>query len=206
MKESLVANKWYPCYKGPNKIYRNRYPTPQSILRQAVGSEDYSFVSETVTSEHIRAAVVMPSAVPFQHLLDPVPWSMTYITPEWRMLVVSVLDPLSWIELARASGAIAWYKSHSQTYTYNWEPPTCDPSGNKIRPPNAPGIDTTPSIKMSEVCNNNYKKKYNLAEVVADIKKNYLTTKEIGFRHDISSSTVQKIAKQAGIKLPRGPK
>jgi len=117
MNESLVANKWYPYYKGPGRSYNNPYPTPQSILRQAVGAEEYKFVSETVTTEHIRAAVVMPVDVPFQHLLAEVPWGMSYTTPDWRMLIVSVLDPYAWIELARASGAIGWFKGHQQTYT-----------------------------------------------------------------------------------------
>ena len=198
MNEALVANKWYPHYKGPGRSYNNPYPTPQSILRQAVGAEEYKFVSETVTTEHIRAAVVMPLSVPFQHLLSDVPWGMSYKTDDWRMLVVSVVDPLSWIELARASGAIGWLKGHKQTYTYNWEPPVRDATGNKIRPPNAPGT------VMFGDCKTHYKKKYNLAEVIYDLNSRYMTTREIGDKHGITAATVQGIAKRANIKLRPG--
>lgn len=200
MNETLVANKWYPHYKGPGRSYYNPYPTPQSILRRAVGAEEYKFVSETVTTDHIRAAVIMPLDVPFQHLLSDVPWGMSYRDAEWRMLVVSVVDPMRWIELACASGAVAWMKGHAQTYTYNWEPPERDSTGNKIRPPNAPG-----TIFFTD-CKTHYKKKYDLGEVIYDLNSKYMTTREIGEKHGISSATVQGIAKRANIKLRSGPK
>ena len=199
MTESLVANKWYPHYRGPGRTYTIPYPTPQSVLRQAVGAEEYKFVSETVTTEHIRAAVVLPVSVPFEHLLAE-PWSMSYCTNNWRMLIVSTLDPLRWIELARASGATAWLKGHHQTYTYNWEPPLTDAIGNKIRPPNSPGAP------LFGDCKKHYKKKYNLAEVISDLNNRYLNCREIGEKHGISSATVHGIAKRAGIKLTPGPK
>ena len=198
MNETLVANKWYPHYRGPGRTYNIPYPTPQSILRSAVGATEYKFVSETVTTEHIRAAVIMPLAVPFQHLLSDVPWAMSYRDLEWRMLVVSVVDPLRWIELARSSGAMAWLRGHAQTCTYNWEPPARDHTGNKIRPPNAPGT------VMFGDCKTHYKKKYDLAEVIYDLNSRYLTTREIGDKHNISSATVQGIAKRANIKLRPG--
>jgi hypothetical protein len=198
MNESLVANKWYPHYRGPGRSYTNPYPTPQSILREAVGAEEYKFVSETVTTEHIRAAVIMPLDVPFQHLLSEVPWGMSYRDEEWRMIIVSTIDPIKWIELARASGAIGWMKGHHQTCTYNWEPPTTDATGNKIRPPNAPG-----TIMFGD-CKKHYKKKYDLAEVILDLEKRYLTTREIGEKHNITAATVQSIAKRANIKLKPG--
>ena len=199
MNEALVANKWYPHYKGPGRSYTNPYPTPQSILRRAVGAEEYKFLSETVTTEHIRAAVVMPLGVPFEHLLAE-PWVMSYKSNEWRMVIVSTVDPLRWIDLARASGAQAWMKSHAQTYTYNWEPPERDATGNKVRPPNALGT------QLFGKCKKHYKKKYDLAEVIYDINSRSATTKEIGERHGISSATVSGIAKRAGIKLLPGPK
>ena len=198
MKQSLVANKWYPDYMGTSITYKTEYPTPQSILRRAVGSEEYKFVSETVTTEHIRASVIMPLAVPFQHLLSEVPWGMCYTTKSWRMLIVSVVDPQAWIEIARASGAQAWMKGHTQTYTYNWEPPQRDATGNKIRPPNAPG-----TIYFTD-CKTHYKKKYDLGAVIADLNQRYLTTREIGEKHNITAATVQSIAKRANIKLKPG--
>ena len=198
MNKALVANKWYPEYQGPGQVYKTQYPTPQSILRAAVGSVEYSFVSETVTTEHIRAAVVLPPGVPFEHLLASVPWGMTYTTKAWRMIIVSVVDPGAWIEIARASGAQAWMKSHAQTCTYNWEPPARDHTGSKIRPPNSPG-----SVFFTD-CERHYKKKYDLTEVIADLNNRYLNCREIGQKHDISQATVQNIAKRAGIKLRPG--
>lgn len=198
MNESLVANKWYPHYRGPGRSYTNPYPTPQSILRAAVGAEEYKFLSETVTTEHIRAAVIMPLDVPFQHLLSEVPWGMSYRDEDWRMLIVSTLDPLKWIELARASGAIGWMKGHHQTCTYNWEPPERDATGNKIRPPNALGVSVYNDGKKQ------YKKKYDRDEVVSDLRCGMLSTREIGLRHNITSATVQTIAKKEGIKLNPG--
>lgn len=199
MNESLVANRWYPYYKGPGRTYSIPYPTPQSILRAAVGATEYKFISETVTSEHIRAAVVLPLDVPFQHLLAE-PWAMSYRDATWRMLIVSTIDPLRWIEVARSSGAIAWLKGHAQTCTYQWEPPPRDSTGNKIRPPNAPG-----NVLFGD-CKTHYKKKYDLAEVIYDLNSKYMTTREIGDKHGISSATVQGIAKRANIKLKSGPK
>ena len=199
MMEALVANKWYPHYKGPGRSYTNPYPTPQSILRLAVGETEYKFICETVSTEHIRAAVIMPLGVPFEHLLSE-PWAMSYRDAAWRMIIVSTVDPLRWIEQARASGARAWMKSHAQTITYNWEPPVTDATGNKIRPPNAPGAP------LFGLCKKHYNKKYNLAEVIYDINSRYLTTVEIGLRHGISSATVSGIAKRANIKLTPGPK
>jgi len=199
MNDALVANKWYPHYKGPGRSYTNPYPTPQSVLRSAVGAEEYKFLSETVTTEHIRAAVIMPLAVPFEHLLAE-PWAMSYKSNGWRMIMVSTLDPNRWIEQARASGAQAWMKGHRQTITYNWELPPRDATGNKIRPPNAPG-----TVLFGD-CKKHYKKKYDLSEVIYDLNSRYLSTRDIGDKHGISAATVQGIAKRAGIKLLPGPR
>jgi hypothetical protein len=125
---------------------------------------------------------------------------MSYKNDRWRMVIVSTVDPLRWIEQARASGAQAWLKGHQQTCTYNWEPPELDATGNKVRPPNALGTQVFGN------CKKHYKKKYNLAEVIYDINSRTATTKEIGERHGISSATVSGIAKRAGIKLIPGPK
>jgi len=198
--ETLVANKWYPHYKGPNRHYKSGYPTPQSVLRKAVGAEDYGFVSETVTPEHIRAAVIMPLDVPFQHLLSEVPWGMTYTTPEWRMLIVSVLDPMRWIELARASGAISWLKGHSLTVTYNWEPPPVDEHGVKKRPPNALGVTRVvvpdPNRRSDKGVQ---RKEYDKEGIIEELKLGNLTHKEIGTKHGVSRITVIRIAQENGL-------
>ncbi len=197
MTDSIVANKWYPHYKGPGKSYTIPYPTPQSVLRAAVGSAEYKFTCETVSTEHIRAAVVMPLGVPFEHLLGE-PWAMSYRDTLWRMLMVSTLDANRWIEMARASGAQAWMKGHRQTCTYQWEPPELDSTGNKIRPPNASGLTETVDGKRV------YKKKYCLDEVLSDLRCGRFSTIEIGVRHNITSATVQSIAKSANITLKTG--
>lgn len=196
--ETLVANKWYPHYKGAGRSYRSVYPTPQSILRLAVGAEDYKFVSETVTSDHIRAAVVMPLDVPFQHLLANEPWGMSYNNKEWRMLIVSTLDPMRWIELARASGAIAWLKGHNMTMTYNWEPPETDEHGLKKRPPNALGVTRIPEPGLRSDAGVQ-RKDYNKEGILEDLRLGDMTQQEIATRHGISRITVLKIAQQYGL-------
>ena len=133
MNEILVANKWYPEFTKTRGRYANPYPTPQSILRRACGVEEYKFMCETVTTDHIRAAVIIPLGVPFQHLLDE-PWAMSYRTEHWRMIIVSTLKNLRWIDLARVTGAIAWQKGHNMSCTYNWEYPELDETGNKKQP------------------------------------------------------------------------
>ena len=198
MNESLVANKWYPDYRGPLKVYRPPYPTPQSILRAAVGAEEYMFVSETVTTEHIRAAVVMPLDVPFQHLLSEVPWGMSYKTDEWRMLVVSVLDPYSWIELARASGAIAWMKNHAKSYTYNWEPPPLDQHGLKFRVGQG-----RPTNEAMDARGAGRPKKFDREALLEDLILNEKTQQEIANKHGISRITVLKFAQKNGLSKGR---
>jgi len=203
MKESLVANKWYPQYSGPGRSYKTLYPTPQSILRRAVGSEEYKFVSETVTTEHIRAAVIMPLDVPFQHLLANEPWGMSYRDTNWRMIIVSTVDPLRWIELARASGAIAWLKGHSQTYTYNWEPPETDQHGLKKRPPNALGLTGEPERHedgRKTRKDRGTTKKYNKDNMLDDLRMGTMTHNEIGQKHGVSRITVFNLAKRHNIR------
>lgn len=202
--DSLTANKWYPLQNG-----KPLYPTPQSILRAAVGAEDYKFVSETVTTEHIRAAVIMPQAVPFQHLLEAVPWGMTYATDDWRMIIVSVLDPVRWLELARASGARAWLKGHNMTYTYNWQPPERDEHGNKKRPPNALGV-TASSEVLSELkyqkSRSHYGrqlKEYDKPAILEALRLGELKHQQIADLHGISRITVLKIAQQHGLSKGR---
>jgi hypothetical protein len=202
--ESLTANKWYPLQNS-----KPLYPTPQSILRAAVGAEDYKFVSETVTTEHIRAAVIMPLDVVFQHLLTDVPWGLTYTTEEWRMIIVSTLDPVRWLDLARMSGARAWLKGHNMTYTYNWEMPECDEHGLKKRPPNALGISESSTVKevapirpfRTRSDRGRQYKDYDKAALIEDLKHSGMTRVALAEKYNISRITVIDIAKAAGLSL-----
>jgi len=200
--ETLKANKWYPLQNS-----KPLYPTPQSVLRESVGAETYTFLSETVTTDHIRAAVVMPLEVPIQHLLEAVPWAMTYTTSEWRMIIVSTLDPVRWLTLARASGAKAWLKGSNMTMTYNWELPETDEHGLKKRPPNALGVTAPP--KVFEISKNHrstrsdfgkQRKDYNKAALINDLRENLLTRVEIAERHKVSRITVLRIAREENLR------
>lgn len=190
--ESLTANKWYPLQNG-----RPLYPTPQSILRQAVGSEEYKFVSETVTTDHIRAAVIMPMHVPFQHLLMNEPWGMSYKSASWRMLIVSTLDPVRWIELARASGAIGWLKGHTMTITYNWEPPETDQHGLKKRPTFT--VDQAGVLRKPGNVKGRQLKNYDRQALIDDIRARLETYEAIGKKYGLSRISVMKIATKEGL-------
>lgn len=198
--ESLTANKWYPLQNG-----KPLYPTPQSILRAAVGAEDYKFISETVTTEHIRAAVIMPLENAFQHLLTAVPWGMAYTCAEWRMLIVSTLDPVRWLDLARMSGAKAWLKGHNLTYTYNWQLPETDEHGLKRRPPNAlgatapPAVLSEPKYQKSRSHLGRQIKAYDKPAIIEALKRGILKHQQIADAHGISRITVLKIAQQNGL-------
>jgi hypothetical protein len=129
----ISVNVWHPITTNNS---RSPYPLPQTILRQAVGAREHKFQCETVTTESIRAAVVMPRGVPFEHLLA-VPWAMTYTTPNWRMIIVSVEDQMAWIDLARATGAVHYFRSHAKCNVYRWHEPDLDEHQLKIRAKNA---------------------------------------------------------------------
>jgi hypothetical protein len=142
----------------------------------------------------------MPLGVPFEHLLSE-PWAMSYRDLEWRMLIVSTLDPLRWIEVARASGALAWLKSHAQTYTYNWEPPPLDKHRLKIRPHNALGI-TGDQTKHSNGRlirkDRGAPKKYVPELLLADLHLDQMNHSELAEKHGISRITVFNFAKRNG--------
>jgi len=126
---------------------------------------------------------------------------MSYRDLEWRMLIVSTLDPLRWIEVARASGAVAWLKSHAQTYTYNWEPPPLDEHGLKRRPPNALGItgDQTKHANGRVVRKDRgAPKKYKPADLLADLMLGDMNHSELATKHGISRITVWTFAKRNG--------
>jgi hypothetical protein len=76
--------------------------------------------------------------------------------------------------------------------------PPVDANGNKIRPPNALGINDFDDGKQV------YKKKYSVADVIEDIKRGYLTHRQIADLHNITSNTVSNISKRAGLTIKRG--
>lgn len=198
---AMIANRWYPLPKNTRGSYKS-YPTPQSLLRMSLGESNYKFVCETVTSEHIRAAAILPLGIPFNHLLNE-PWAMNFRHSEWRMIMVSTMDPMRWLTIAKASGAIAWMKGHSMTYVYHWEPPLRDATGAKIRPPNALGItgeDTSPKGRKKRTDTGIQKKKYDRSGVVADLLNGELNHTKIGLKHGISRITVIKIAHEENIR------
>lgn len=196
--ETIKPNVWYPI--PPGNI--SKYPSPQSILRLAVGTGEYKFVSQTITPDHIRAACVMPLDVPFQHLLDE-PWAMSYKSESWRMIIVSTLKPTRWLEIARATGAVSWYKGHPLSITYDWDEskPMLDKHGLMIRPPNAMGENgkipaATPKVGKQ-------RKGYVREDVIDDLRAGEMNHTAIGVKHGISRITVIKIAKQEGISSRR---
>ena len=193
----ISANVWHPV-TSTNR--RSLYPTPHSILRQASGTTEYKFVSESAGVEHILAAVVMPRGVPFKHLLA-VPWAMTYTTPEWVMIIVSVEDQLSWIDMARASGAIGYMRSHAKCGVYKWFEPELDEHGLKIRAKSA----TSSTVNFrdesgSSPLKGTQRKNYDRAALVEDLRLGEYSHPELGARYGISRITVLKIAHQEGIR------
>ena len=200
MIENMQANRWYD-----SKFDRvnNVYPTPQAVLRLCVGTDTYKFIAEGVTSDHIRAAVILDPSTPFSHLMET-PWAMNYKTDQWRMIIVSVLNIQSWLDLALSSGAIALYKASSMTVTYQWEMHQVDSQFNiKVRPANALGV-TTKAERHEDGrkvrVDRDVSKKYNRENVLADLHLGQMTHYEIGQKHGVSRITVFNIAKREGIK------
>jgi len=196
MNEILVANRWYPEYKGAGRSYKATYPTPQSILRRTVDVAEYKFICKSANINHIRAACVIPAHLPFTHLTHT-PWSLIYKTKEWVMIIASVEDQNKWLDLCRASGAIAWQRSHNQTNVYKWAPPELDSQGFEIRPPNALGITIPVGVRKDF---NKPKKDYDRAALVDDIRADQLNYSQIGLKYGLSRITVQGIAKREGIR------
>jgi hypothetical protein len=78
--------------------------------------------------------------------------------------------------------------------------PLTDANGNKVRPPNALGVNDYDDGKQV------YKKKYSVADVIEDIKRGYLTHRQIADLHNITSNTVSNISKRAGLTIRKGRK
>jgi hypothetical protein len=123
---------------------------------------------------------------------------------EWRMIIVSAVDPLRWIQLARASGAVAWLKASSMTYVYQWEPPKLDATGAKIRPGNALGITgestISPSGRKKRNDTGRAKKDYDRNEIIADLLLGEMNHTEIGLKHGLTRITIMKIAHSENIR------
>lgn len=134
---TIISNKWHPLPKNPHGSYTS-YPTPSAILRESLGEKNYKFIAEGPNADYIRAACILPLNYHYSHLMA-VPWSMSFRSLGWRMIIVSTLDTMTWIELARSSGSVSYWKSSSVASTYQWEMYPMDQYNAKIRPANALG-------------------------------------------------------------------
>ena len=203
MIESMIANRWYDYnFKRINNVY----PTPQSVLRFACGEQNYKFLCDTVSTEHIRAAVVLDKHKPFTHLMAT-PWSMQYATAEWRMVIVSVLNIQSWLDLAASSGCDAYFKSSSMTVTYQWEPPRMDTTGNKIRPPGSPAPDIAEErefgLDKKERKWTPPKQDFDREGLLADIRGGVMLQQELQDKYGLTRNRIKDIAGRAGLLVGR---
>jgi hypothetical protein len=147
---------------------------------------------------------VIPLEMSFSHLLNE-PWAMSFKHTEWRMIMVSTLDPMRWITTARASGAIAWLKGNNMTVTYQWERPRLDASGNKYRPPGSPPPDTPPEFEFA------YEKRkwtppktdIDREGLIADLQAGVLLQQELMEKYGITRLRVQSIAEEIGVAIGR---
>jgi len=198
MLESLTPNKWYPDYKGRNRSYRSKYPSPQSILRRSVACEDYKFISEMPNTEGIRAAVIMPKGMPFRHLLNE-PWSLVFHYAEWNMIMTSTYDNIRWLDLAKSTGCIAYQVGHTKTSTYKWSPPELDEHNMKVRQPGPLKAD-----RSSQDYEPKQRKSYDKQALLQDLRIADANHTKLGVKYGLSRITVLKIAHDAGIRQ-RGP-
>jgi len=177
----LVPNRWYPEYTT-QRIYKTDYPTPQNVLRSVVGAEDYRFTSKTVDAEYIRATAIMPRGLKYGHLTNT-PWSLIYRAPEWTMIIVSVEDVDSWLDLARASGAQSWQQAHKQTRVYAWT-----------------NVEDDSPLKPLLIDNNpRRRKEYDRELVVDQLRAGYLTFEQIAKDHGVNGATIARIAKEENL-------
>jgi hypothetical protein len=203
MNENMIANRWYDHnFKRTNNVY----PTPQSILRFACGVADYKFLCDTVSTEHVRAAVVIKKDLAFSHLMDT-PWSMQYATADWRMIIVSVLNIQSWIDLAASSGADAFFKASSMTITYQYEPPRLDSLGNKYRPPGAPGPDIPEEHEFGQEKKPRTwtppKQDFDREGLLADIRAGVMLQQDLQLKYGLTRNRIKDIASKVGLVVGR---
>jgi hypothetical protein len=202
MNENMIANRWYD--HNFNRI-NNVYPTPQSILRFACVVGDYKFLCDTVSTEHIRAAVVIKKDLAFSHLMAT-PWSMQYTTRDWRMIIASVLNIQSWIDLAASSGCDAFFKANSMTITYQYEPPRLDACGNKYRPPGAPQPDVPDVPEYGIQIKRKWtppKTDFDREALLADIRAGVMLQQEIQDKYGLTRVRIKEIASEAGLVVGR---
>jgi transposase len=121
------------------------------------------------------------------------------------MIIVSVADRYQWIDLCKASGAIAWQTAHNMTVIYEWMEPPLDENGMEIRPPNATGITGAPLNKDGSVRKdyNAPKKNYDRSALIDDIRAELLTYEEMSDRYGITRQTIYNIQKREGIEQNR---
>ena len=202
--QDKTINKWYQS----DKKLKLSYPSPQSIMRKAVGAEEYKFLCKTTNTDHIRAAAIMPAHLSYAHLLTA-PWSMIYKNKDWVMIIVSISEPTKWLDICKSSGAIAWQKGSSQTQLYQWEKPDMDEHGLEVRPNNT-GLITEEIAKSFQLKNPNkprrQNKDYDYDELMKDIIANKLTYVAMAEKYGISRITVMTNAHRAGYKYLRAGK
>jgi hypothetical protein len=132
---------------------------------------------------------------------------MNFKHSEWRMIMVSTMDPLRWISIAKASGAIAWLKGHNMTYVYQWEPPPRDATGNKIRPPGCPVNDVAiVELFVAPDKKRTYRKphqNYDRQTLIADLKAEKLTQSELMIKYDLTRLSILKVCDELGIQRDR---
>jgi hypothetical protein len=204
MQDTSTANKWFPV----DKKSKVSYPSPQSILREAVGVSEYSFICKTTNTIHIRAAVIMPARVSYAHLLTA-PWAMIYKTKLWVMIIVSISEPTKWLDIAKSSGALAWQKGPTKSLLYQFELPDMDLHGLEVRPNNT-GLVTDELAKAFQLKHpgkpRRQTKDYDYEEMMKDIIANKLTYVAMAEKYNISRITVMTNAHRAGYKSLRAGK
>ena len=198
--KSLIPLKWY----GPAGLISGKsiYPSPQSVLRESYDSDlaTYHWTSEGPTTAHIRAAVVIAAHLPFTNLLTSSQYCLSArIDSEHRMLIVSVLNPFTWIDLAIEVGAEAWQVSNNNASTWTWNPPVLDEHSCKVRP-----------LCINDVIQKKYQlikpdtrrqlKEYDYEAVLTDLARGDLSHSAIGDKHSLSRLTVMKLAHRNGFK------
>lgn len=210
--KNLIPNYWY----GPAGVYKAKRPftSPQSVLRASYTDDTstYHFTCEGPSTDCIRASAILPADLPFADLLDGVQYTLVAsLGDNQRMLIVSTLNPLEWIDRAIEGGAVAWILNHNKASTWSWQPPVCDATGNKIRPACLRNsVDTDTAVNHTTLAGwtrlknpdapRRQIKEYDFDGIIADLKLGGQTHKQIGDKHGVSRVTVMSIAHRNGFK------
>lgn len=210
--KNLSPNNWY----GPAGMYKAKRPfaSPQSVLRESYTNDEstYHFTCEGPNIDSIKASAVLPIDMPFSTLLDGVQYCLTAkLNSQHRMLIVSTLNSLEWIDRAIEAGAIAWIINHGKAHTWSWQPPELDPTGNKVRPQclrnlglekqavNHSTLASWTRLKNPDAPRRQIKE-YDFDGIIADLTEGKLTQRAIGDKHGVSRVTVMSIAHRNGFK------